>query len=51
MSASIYDYRDNEVKNERRIRRERVWAIVGLALGAPLAAAMATIWIVGLAAM
>ena len=40
---SLYDYRPEEVEAARRIRRERVAALLEVAVGAPLLVAAAAV--------
>lgn len=51
MTPSIYDYRENEIENAERIRRERVRAIAGGIIAAPFALAALVAWVVCLACM
>lgn len=40
---SLYDYRPEEVEAARRIRRERIAALLEIAVGAPLLAVAAAV--------
>ena len=51
MTPSIYDYRNGEMDNAARIRRERVRAIVGGIIAAPFALAALVVWVVVCACM
>ena len=51
MTPSIYDMRDNEIEAARKIRRERVWGIVGGIIAAPIVAALFYAWIILCAVM
>jgi len=46
MTPSIYDMKDNEIENARRICRERRWAIVEAVVGVPVLAVVAWLWVV-----
>lgn len=46
MTPSIYDMRDNEIETAKRIRRERIRAIVGGIIAAPFALAAIVVWVV-----
>ena len=50
-APSIYDYRNGEIDNAQRIRRERIRAIVGGIIAAPFALAALVAWVVCLACM
>lgn len=39
MTSSIYDYRNGEIENARRIRRERVRNVIGAIIATPFAVA------------
>ena len=51
MTPSIYDMRDNEIETAKRIRRERIRAVVGGIIAAPFAFAALVAWVVCLACM
>lgn len=51
MTPSIFDYRDAEIETAKRIRRERIRAIVGGIVAAPFALAALVAWVVCLACM
>ena len=44
MTPSIFDYRDAEIETAKRIRRERIRAIVGGIVAAPFAFAALVAW-------
>lgn len=46
MTPSIYDMKENEIELAERLRRERVKAIVGVFLGAPVSVALLAAWVV-----
>ena len=46
MTPSIFDYRDAEIETAKRIRRERMRAIVGGIVAAPFALAAIVVWVV-----
>lgn len=45
-APSIYDYRNGEIDNARRIRRERVKAIIGGIAVAPFALTALVAWVI-----
>jgi hypothetical protein len=51
MTPSIYDYRDAEIEVAKRIRRERIRAIIGGIIAAPFALAAFVAWVILCACM